>query len=757
MVEDFSFLFRALKTFMLKDESSQHNIHYWFGREANEVDSGMASDKALELDMALGSCTVQYKEIQGQETEKFLSYFKPCIIPIEGVFTLDLDESNNGTYRASLLACKERAKALEVVKYIKDDKHNGNCKIATLEDGKFVGDSDVGEFWSLFGGYAPIPKDSPSFFQSKKDASIIKLVTLQGKLSEILADSLHKKLLSNDKCYMLDCEAEVYIWMGKITSVSERKNSISTVEGFLRSQERSNISSLTVLTEGLETPKFRSYFMDWSPTEKQTLYEEGRKKVAAMFKQKGFVVKELPEEEEEECSPSIACSGTVKVWKLNNNEIHEVPAEKNIKLFSADCYIMQYTYPGSESNEHIFYTWLGRESVMEDRVDALSQMIIMANSIKGASVLGGASERYKNHIAENGIQDQTYNNDTKIALFRVQGVSPEDMQAIQVEPVSSSLNSSYCFIFQTETTIYTWMGDLTSSRDHELLDRMLELINSSWQSLSLREGREPEEFWKSLGGKAEYPKEKKIKNYAEDPCLLLCHTITEGDLKVKEIFNFGQDDLTTEDVFILDCNKEVYVWIGCHSNKYLETDVLGEGQSPETPLYVITEGNEPKFFTQFFAWDHSKTKIHGNSFERKLALLRGEEKQKMEGSPKNSWRGSISPRLSVNQMPFSRRFSSPIPSSKNLFSEDSPNYHPHSGEDNATQEDSFENVDNSLIFPYEQLILGSSDPPTGIDITKREMYLSEEEFQEKFGITKKAFYRLPKWRQNKLKVSLYLF
>lgn len=36
-----------------------------------------------------------------------------------------------------------------------------NCSFGT-EDGKFVGDSDVGEFWSLFGGYAPIPKDLPS-------------------------------------------------------------------------------------------------------------------------------------------------------------------------------------------------------------------------------------------------------------------------------------------------------------------------------------------------------------------------------------------------------------------------------------------------------------------------------------------------------------------------------------------------------------------------------------------------------------------
>ncbi len=36
--------------------------------------------------------------------------------------------------------------------------------------------------------------------------------------------------------------------------------------------------------------------------------------------------------------------------------------------------------------------------------------------------------------------------------------------------------------------------------------------------------------------------------------------------QVKEIYNFTQDDLTTEDVLVLDCHTEIYVWIGCHSN-----------------------------------------------------------------------------------------------------------------------------------------------------------------------------------------------
>lgn len=162
-----------LNTALLKSGPPQHDIHYWLGNDVNKEDSTLVSDKALELDAALGSCTVQYREVQGQETEKFLSYFRPCIIPLDGKYSLRSGKSNGETYKISMLTCKgdhvvrvkevpfsrsslnhndvfivdtaskiflfsgcnssiqERAKALEVVQYIKEDKHGGKCEVAT--------------------------------------------------------------------------------------------------------------------------------------------------------------------------------------------------------------------------------------------------------------------------------------------------------------------------------------------------------------------------------------------------------------------------------------------------------------------------------------------------------------------------------------------------------------------------------------------------------------------------------------------------
>jgi len=59
---------------------------------------------------------------------------------------------------------------------------------------------------------------------------------------------------------------------------------------------------------------------------------------------------------------------------------------------------------------------------------------------------GGLSDGYKNFISGNELPDETYKEDG-VALFRVQGSGPENMQAIQVEPVSLSSVWNKPFLF----------------------------------------------------------------------------------------------------------------------------------------------------------------------------------------------------------------------------------------------------------------------------------------------------------------------
>jgi villin 1 len=49
-------------------------------------------------------------------------------------------------------------------------------------------------------------------------------------------------------------------------------------------------------------------------------------------------------------------------------------------------------------------------------------------------------------------------------------------------------------------------------------------MQPTWQPTSVREGSEPDIFWNALGGKAEYPREKEMKGYIEDPHLFALNT-----------------------------------------------------------------------------------------------------------------------------------------------------------------------------------------------------------------------------------------
>ncbi|PWA74905.1 villin/Gelsolin, ADF-H/Gelsolin-like domain protein [Artemisia annua] len=156
--------------------------------------------KAVELDVILGWRAVQHKELQNHESDKFLSYFKPCIIRLEGGHATRFKTPGSEEFEIKLYVCKgkgvvhvkqvpfsrsmlnhdyvfildtknkifqfngansniqERTKALEVIQFLKDKYHEGTCNVAIVDDGKLQAKGDMVEFGVIFGMFAPIGK-----------------------------------------------------------------------------------------------------------------------------------------------------------------------------------------------------------------------------------------------------------------------------------------------------------------------------------------------------------------------------------------------------------------------------------------------------------------------------------------------------------------------------------------------------------------------------------------------------------------------
>lgn len=58
-------------------------------------------------------------------------------------------------------------------------------------------------------------------------------------------------------------------------------------------------------------------------------------------------------------------------------------------------------------------------------------------------------------------------------------------------------------------------------------------------------------------------------------------------------------------------------------------------------------------------------------------------------------------------------------------------------------------------YTYEELM--EDDLPEGVDAKRLESYLDDEEFEEIMEISREEFYKLPQWKQDKIKQQVGLF
>nr|XP_023906095.1 villin-2-like isoform X2 [Quercus suber] len=893
----------VLQTTQGKGGAYTLDIHFWIGKDSSQDESGTAALKTVELDAVLGGRAVQHREIQGYESDKFLSYFKPCIIPLEGGVASGFKSPEEEVFETRLYVCRgkrvvrmkqvpfarsslnhddvfildtqnkiyqfngansniqERAKALEVIQFLKEKYHVGTCDVAIVDDGKLDTESDSGEFWVLFGGFAPIGKKVTSEDDIIPEATPAKLYSITDGQVKIVESELSKSLLENNKCYLLDCGAEVFVWIGRVTQVEERKAAVQVAEEFLTSQNRPKSTRITRLIQGYETRSFKSNFDSWPSGSATPGNEEGRGKVQALLKQQGVGVKGLTKSApvNEEVPPLLEGCGKMEVWRINGSAKTPLPKEDVGKFYSGDCYIVLYTYhSGDRKEDYLLCCWFGKDSIVEDQKMATRLASTMFNSLKGRPVQGrifqgkeppqfvalfqpmvvlkgGLSSGYKKFIADKGLTDETYSADS-VALIEISGTSTHNNKAVQVDAAATSLNSMECFVLQSGSSIFTWHGNQSTFEQQQLAAKVSEFLKPGVALKHAKEGTESSSFWFPLGGKQSYTSKKVSQEIVRDPHLFT-FSFNKGKFQVEEVYNFSQDDLLTEDILIFDTHAEVFVWVGQSvdsrekqnafeiGQKYIEMAASLEGLSSNVPLYKVTEGNEPCFFTTYFSWDQNKAVVQGNSFQKKIALLFGighvvEDKsngsnqgprQRAEAlaalnsafnsspgaktsAPRPSGRGQGSQRAAAvaalssvltaekksDESP-TRSSSSPPPETNSsaetksendqsesegpqevaeikVSEEVAPRSENNGGNSEPKQETVQENDSGSgQTFSYDQLKAKSDNPVTGIDFKRREAYLSEEEFQSVFGITKEAFNKLPRWKQDMQKKKVDLF
>lgn len=218
--------------------------------------------------------------------------------------------------------------------------------------------------------------------------------------------------------------------------------------------------------------------------------------------------------------------------------------------------------------------------------------------------------------------------------------NPLTLRCIEIEPDSSKLNSGFCYLLRLNThftngylseeripeanqiepnsTIYVWLGSKCIPSEAKLAEQIArEKFSLECTQLSvivIREGDEPKDFWAALGGKQPYETDASFMHHTR---LFKCSN-DKGYFNISErCSDFCQDDLSDDDIMILDNGTQVFLWIGPKSSEvevklaYKSAQVYVQNLRLKDPnprqLMLTFKGKESKKFTKcFHAWSHHK-------------------------------------------------------------------------------------------------------------------------------------------------------
>jgi gelsolin len=295
----------VLHTYKKKDSPKiLWDVHFWLGKFTTQDEAGTAAYKTVELDDLLGGEPVQHREVQGHESDLFLSYFKNEIKILEGGVDSGFKHVEPEKYRPRLLHLKgkrkvrvtevelshkslnsgdvfildgglkiyqwngsksgpqEKMKGAQLSRALADER-KGLPRITVFEEsGK-----DLADFWHLLGGQGPVKSaeegGDDAEHEKASEKRLFQLSDASGSLTfkEVAKGAAVKRsLLDPNDVFILDTGAEVFAWIGKGASVGEKKKAMQFAQEYLQKYNRPLFIPISRILEGGENEVFESSF-----------------------------------------------------------------------------------------------------------------------------------------------------------------------------------------------------------------------------------------------------------------------------------------------------------------------------------------------------------------------------------------------------------------------------------------------------------------------------------------------------------------
>jgi len=260
----------------------------------------------VELDDFLGGAPVQHREVQGYESELFLSYFPQHIQILGGGIESGFNHVKPTEYTCRLLHLKgkkfvrvvqveltskslnsgdtfilddgmtvyqwqgkssgpnERVKAGQLARALKDERA-GKPNIVIIDESVDGGSAD---FWAKLGGKGPIASaaEGGSDIEWEKQTStpkrLFRLSDASGTLefSIVSQDKVFRRQLTSADAFIFDTGSHVFAWVGKAASVNEKRRALKYAQDYLKQYNRPDFIPISRILDGGENEEFEASF-----------------------------------------------------------------------------------------------------------------------------------------------------------------------------------------------------------------------------------------------------------------------------------------------------------------------------------------------------------------------------------------------------------------------------------------------------------------------------------------------------------------
>uniref|UniRef100_A0A672SKY7 Gelsolin n=1 Tax=Sinocyclocheilus grahami TaxID=75366 RepID=A0A672SKY7_SINGR len=668
----------VLNTIKQRSGNLQYDLHFWLGDYCTQDESGAAAIFTVQMDDYLGGKPIQYREVQGHESKAFLGYFKKGLQYMKGgvasgfkhVVTNEvivqrvLQVKGRRVVRATEVPVSwesfnqgdcfildvgneiyqwcgsksnrfEKLKATQFAKGIRDNERSGRARVYVCDEGV-----EREKMLEVLGEKPDLPEgasdDIKADASNRKMAKLYKVSDASGDMTIALVaaeNPFSQSALESSDCFILDhgSDGKIFVWKGKDANVEERKAAMKAADEFIKKMGYPKHTQVQILPEMGETPLFKQFFKNWHDVDQtEGLGVAYVSNSIAKIEKVPFDASTLHD------SPAMAAqhgmiddgNGGKQIWRIEGSDKVPVDPSTYGQFYGGDSYIILYNYRHGGRQGHIIYIWQGKDS-SQDEIgasailaaqldDELGGGPVQVRVVQGkepAHLMGlfGGKPMVVHQGGTSREGGQTAPAETR--LFQVRSNSTGCTRAVEVDAMSSNLNSNDAFVLVTPAASFIWVGRGACDTEKRGAQQLCDILGVS--SSELGEGGEDGSFWDALGGKADYRTSARLKDKmnAHPPQLFACSNKT-GRFIIEEVpGEMTQEDLATDDVMILDTWDQVFVWIGNEAHdeekteamtsaaRYIETDPAN--RDPRTPIVKIKQGFEPPTFTGWFlGWDH---------------------------------------------------------------------------------------------------------------------------------------------------------